>query len=97
MHMLIYVLVRIYTCIYMYAYINMLYSYIHILMHTYTHAGNSLDLIEAISKKTIEIITQLKSLANDGSPLDEETLTHKVANESSRNWLIRLSYSEGLI
>ena len=58
--------------------------------------GTSSDMIEAVSKKTGEIIAQLKSLAGNGA-LSEEILNEKVANESSRNWLIRLSYSEGLI
>ena len=58
--------------------------------------GSSSDMIEAISKKTGEIIAQLKSLSSNDI-LSEELLNEKVANESSRNWLLRLSYSEGLI
>ena len=58
--------------------------------------GNSSDIVGAISKKTGEIIAQLKSLAGTGS-LSEELLNEKVSNVSSRNWLLRLSYSEGLI
>ena len=64
------------------------------LITTAAVTGSSDDLALTISKKTEQILTQLKSL---GAPLTEELLRSQVTNEVSQQWLLRLALSEGLI
>jgi hypothetical protein len=52
-------------------------------------------LLEAISKKTTSILTQLRGLAEDGDSLSEAIINQRVTNKPAQQWLCRLATAEG--
>ena len=60
-------------------------------------SSSSADMIEAVGKKTADILSSLRAIGGEAGKLSEAAINARVTNEASQQWLLRLAGAEGLV
>lgn len=69
----------------------------NLLVETSANAKSPQDIILALSKKTLSILSGLKKLTDENGKVTEESIAENVSNDATQQWLIKLASTENII